>query len=93
MPVTNPDLWLDPRRADFEPPYEEAQAERLTVFKKIEPVGNWKGPICATIDPAEFDDCSEAAKWFTGAPLTQAKVLPDGKLVVTAPGYYVTIGS
>lgn len=89
------DLWTMPSTtAAKEDPalYAARQAERDSWFKKIQPAGNWKLPISARIDPADFEQCSQACIWFTGAPLERHQV-STGQLWVTAPGYYATIGA
>ena len=74
--------------------YEANQAERVRWFRKIAPKGNWKGEIDAWIDPAEFDNCQNAAIWFTGGDLV---IVPgsakDGKVRVLGDGYYAVIGA
>lgn len=72
--------------------YEAAQAERTKWFAKIEPAGNWKRPIDCWIDADDFDDCSAAAVWFTGAPLTVIGT-SFTKLHVVGPGYYAAVGA
>jgi hypothetical protein len=72
--------------------FDADQAERVAVFAKIEPAGNWKNPIDAWIDAGDFADCDQAAVWFTGAGLTIV-ARKAGRVRVTAPGYYATIGA
>lgn len=95
MAVTKPELWKMPSREDHDrdpAAYEAAQKERDGHFKKIQPAGNWKLPICAVIDAADFDDCNEAAIWFTGAGLDVIDHIGT-EVVVSGPGYYATIGA
>lgn len=96
MAVTNPGLWVvrKPRalkRSMSKWPAE--QAAREAVFKKIESAGNWKLPIYAVIDKADFDDCNAAAIWFTGAGLRPVEWIGSDKVRVEGPGYYNTIGA
>jgi hypothetical protein len=74
------------------PNYEAEQELRSAWFAKIEPAGNWKGPIDCWIEAEDLADCNQAAIWFTGGPLTY--VASKGtKVHVAAPGYYATIGA
>jgi hypothetical protein len=93
MKTTVNDLW--DMRVSNGKHFEERQAERVSWFKKIEPKsGNWKDPIDAVIDAADFTDCNEAARWFTGGELTIADGLNgSGKIRVESAGYYVNIGA
>jgi hypothetical protein len=61
-------------------------------FKKIQPKGSWKGEIAATIFNHEFEICSEACVFFTGAPLTK-ELQGIHSVFVKSPGYYLTIGA
>jgi hypothetical protein len=73
--------------------FDVRQAERNRWFQKVAPKsGNWKEPIDAVIDADDFDDCNNAAIWYTGGGLT-AKKLKGGKLHVLGAGYYVNIGA
>lgn len=76
-----------------DPNYDRHQAERTAIFNKIAPKDNWKGFIDAWIAVEDFDDCAEAAKFFTGSILVQASGVKDGKVRVTAPGYYEAVGA
>lgn len=97
MAITKPALWTMPGpETQLVTPGAERdaqQAERTAIFDRIKPAGNWKEAISARIDPAEFDDCDQACIWFTGSTLTREAMTADGKLWVTAPGYYATIGA
>lgn len=75
--------------------FDQRQAERTKWFEKIAPKsGNWKEPIDAVIDAADFEDCNQAAIWFTGGGLTIADGLNgSGKLRVEGAGYYVNVGA
>lgn len=68
------------------------QAARKAVFDKIAPAGNWKLPIDTWIDSADLDECNQAAIWFVGSALTVVQI-DSGRVRVTAPGYYATIGA
>lgn len=82
--------------AHNDPPeeYEAKNAARVAVFNKIAPRDNWKNPILRWIKESEFEECNEAAIWFTGAGLTiiDRKEYANGVLV-EGPGYYATIGA
>ena len=74
--------------------YEAAQAERIGWFNKIAPKPNWKAPIAAWIDEADFENCFEAAKFFAGGGLQIVKRNHrKAKVFVKAPGYYAMIGA
>lgn len=93
MAVTNPQFWMVVRDASHPCHSKEAEAERQRFFEMIRPTGEcWKGPICAVIDAADFDDCNEAAIWFTGAGLDVIDHIGT-EVVVSGPGYYATIGA
>ena len=85
------DLWKIDGASEAD--YDQLQAERQMWFRKIATVGNWKMPIDAVIDAADLEQCSNAAIWFTGAPLVVVAELPLGRVRVQAPGYYETIGA
>lgn len=96
MAVTNPKLWtIRQERSEPTPDaqFEAEQAERKAIFDRIAPAGNWKAPIGANISEADFDDCNQACIWFTGSELTVYEKLGDGRIWVTSPGYYETIGA
>ena len=72
--------------------YADQQAKRAEWFAKIKPAGNWKMPIRTWVWADEFEQCNQAAIWFTGAPLEVEG--QRGKAVyVRSPGYYATIGA
>lgn len=76
--------------------YEADQAWRVTVWKKVQPAGNWKGPIDAWIDEADFADCNEAAIWFAGSTLdiVERQTRNGVNWVrVQGPGYYANVGA
>lgn len=93
MAITNPDLWTMSKPGDPTDGYEAAQAERNAIFEKIRPAGNWKLPIRAGINAADFDDCNRACIWFTGGALEVEEDLGAGGLLVVSPGYYELIGA
>lgn len=72
--------------------YEDEQAERLRWFNKIKPAVSWKFSIDTWIDETDLENCSQACIWFTGSELTVVEKV-DGKVHVTAPGYYATVGA
>jgi hypothetical protein len=63
-------------------------------FELVKPVGNWKGPIKATV-PGSTDVMAihAAVEFFTGGEATIVSDEKTGALHVTAPGYYACIGS
>jgi hypothetical protein len=76
----------------FDASSDAAQAARVEIFNRIANRENWKMPIAAWIDAADFAECSEAAVWFTGASL-KIEARQGERILVTAPGYYATIGA
>jgi hypothetical protein len=83
-------IWNPPQN---DPDYAANQAKRQAWFDKIANKKNWKNPIKAWIDPKDFEDCSQASIFFTGAPLTIIGTNAENKIQVVAPGYYAVIGS
>lgn len=74
--------------------FDAEQAERVRVFRKIAPKKDWKRRIKTWIDEEDFDECNEAAIWFTGAGLEITRAdLKNKKILVECPGYYSVIGS
>lgn len=74
--------------------FDVRQAERARWFEKVAPkTGNWKDPIDAVIDADDFDNCNQAAIWYTGGGIVIAERLKGRKLRVTGAGYYVNIGA
>jgi hypothetical protein len=72
--------------------YEVEQELRTEWFDKIMPVGNWKCGIDCWIEADDFEQCDNAAIWFTGAGL-RAIESRGSKVRVIGPGYYATIGA
>lgn len=101
MAISHPELWTLPKAGEpgsAENPMEELQYVQLqqardSVFKKIKPMVSWKLPISAVIAAADFDDCNQAAIWFTGGELTVEGTFEDGRLWVSGAGYYANIGA
>lgn len=83
------DIWNCPSK---DPDYEKHQAERLAWFNKIAPRKNWKMPIACWVSKEDFDNCNQAAIYFTGSPL-KITIKQGPMRFVKAPGYYNTIGS
>ena len=68
------------------------QQELDAGFELVRPEDHWKAPIDAVI-PAEARDLVErAVPWYSGGHAT-FRAMPDGRLRVTAPGYWASIGS
>ena len=72
--------------------YEINQSQRMEWFKKIEPKGNWKLPIDSWIKQVEFQNCNEAARWFTGGSLEIVESSYN-MIHVRGKGYYANIGA
>jgi hypothetical protein len=72
------------------------QEELEAAFALVAPAGNWKLPIKAelpSITPiAKRKMIAYAVTFFTGGAATFSKT-PGGKLLVTAPGYYASVGA
>lgn len=70
-------------------------AEMQRRFEVLAPRGtNWKLPVEARIQDADFDAYNEAVIWFTGAPLIRAgTVSPGGMVTVAGEGYYLAVGA
>ncbi len=71
---------------------ERLQSELTAAFKLVEPAGNWKLPIKATIEAWYMSIVCDAVVHFTGSVPT---FTPDdfGKFSVEAAGYYKAIGA
>jgi hypothetical protein len=67
--------------------------ELHAAMEAIQDRDNWKNPIRCAIPAGRLDVASKAAAFFTGAPLTVEAVTADRMAVVSAPGYYATIGA
>lgn len=93
--MTASSLWTVAASSNF----EAEQAERVAIFNKIAPVGNWKAPIDAIIDFADLPECKAAAEFFTGGPIwIKERVLDvEGtgvlRVRVIGEGYYHHIGA
>lgn len=68
-------------------------AELDTAFRAIQDPGNWKLPIRCGIPAAMLPVASAACVWFAGSRLTVEAATADRWAIVTAPGYYATIGA
>ena len=71
-----------------------SRGELSEAFDRIKDPKNWKMPIMKLIHKDEFDICDEACVFFTGSRLVPADS-PDenGGVLVSAAGYYATIGA
>ena len=78
-------------------PYEVMHARLSAAFTRVQNKENWKYPINATLPlltEAERDELSEAITYFTGSvPEFRDIGTRVRKTLVTAAGYYRTIGS
>lgn len=77
--------WLEAGRGGY------SQEELEAAFNKVKNTEHWKNPVDAVIDAADMRVVSFAIPWFTS---TQAifETLGDGKLRVTADGYWSVEG-
>jgi hypothetical protein len=62
-------------------------------FAAIQDAEDWKNPIRVAIPAALLDVASSACAFFAGSRLTVEAATADRYAVVTAPGYYTTIGA
>jgi hypothetical protein len=67
--------------------------ELREAFELIENKENWKNPISAVIDSMKFYLCDAAAEYFTGAGLKKVFQVSDSRVMISGPGYYLTIGA
>ena len=69
--------------------------ELTAAFNMVADKTNWKLPIRARIERADFERCNAAAIFFAGSPLTLVRwVGPNRSMVrVTGSGYYICIGA
>jgi hypothetical protein len=68
------------------------QAQMSQCFDNVKNAENWKDPINKTIANPGMQNLmclAEAIVHFTGS-FAHIKLLPNGKVRVTAPGYYAT---
>jgi hypothetical protein len=82
-------IWNTPTP---DPHYEVNQSLRSEWFSVIAPIHNWKDPIDCWIQKNQFNDCNQAAIFFTGAPIEIVERSYNMIRVVGA-GYYATIGA
>ena len=61
--------------------------------KLTDGMDNWKMPILKLIHKDEFDISNEACIFFTGSSLKDAGIDENDCMLVSAAGYYETIGS
>ena len=61
-------------------------------FRKVANPSNWKMPIDAEIDPKDRDVVARAVPFMTGGDV-HFEELPSGRLRVTGPGYYNSVGA
>jgi hypothetical protein len=82
-------IWSAPQP---DPNYDANQKARTEVFNKIANRENWKAGINAWIREADFDECKEAAVFFTGGPIEIVQRV-GGSVRVVGLGYYHHIGA
>ena len=72
------------------------ESELSAAFELVAPKPNWKTAISATLPSITSAKkralISFAIGFYTGSEATWSKT-PSGKLLVTAPGYYVAVGA
>jgi hypothetical protein len=66
--------------------------ELRAAFDRIAPAGNWKLPIRARIEAAEFPLMDAAAVFMTGAGIARVGLEP-GPWLVVGKGYYAATGA
>lgn len=74
--------------------YTDEYVEKMReAFRSVQDKENWKYPVDAVV-PGDSDTrlISDAVVFFTGS-LPELIPLPDGKIRVTAIGYYNAVGS
>jgi hypothetical protein len=81
-------IWWNGTSAGF----EADQKARIAVFDRIKPGGNWKEPIDAWIGADQFEECNQAAVFFTGGPIRIVEEFGDSVRVI-GEGYYYHIGA
>ena len=77
-----------------------SRAELEAAWALIEPAGDWRAPIVATIDAADFERCAQACEFYTATTLQVVERKParscgavdvvgefPERLVVAAAGY------
>ncbi|NJM13399.1 MAG: hypothetical protein HC889_17375 [Synechococcaceae cyanobacterium SM1_2_3] len=64
-----------------------------TAFEAIAPAGNWKLRIDAVIPAADVAVAEAACIFFCGCGFDKTEDAGNGRVRVTAPGYYLTIGA
>ena len=69
------------------------QEELTAAFTKVQSKRGWKFPISATIPASEKEITNAAIEHFAGGQAEFEESVVDGKLRVTAPGYYMVIGA
>lgn len=74
----------------------DRQKQLREAFEMVENKLNWKNPIKRTLPIDTSDEqlalIDEAVRHFAGCTATITR-RPDGRAVVTAPGYYVAVGA
>lgn len=89
----DPTLWAMESMKAEGPASAARTAERGRWFDKVATRPDWKLPIHAVIAAEDFMSCDAASIHFTGSSLSVQERLRDGRLIVTAPGYYAVIGA
>ena len=72
---------------------ESAAVDRSRFFEMIRPSDHWKMPIEALVRASDFENCNEAAIWYTGGPLEVVSEDGFGSLIVKGAGYYANVGA
>lgn len=76
------DAWLEAGKGGY------TTEELETAFEEVQNKEHWKMDINAIIPAEKRRLMTFAIPWFTGGGQVEFEELPDGKLRVTAPGYW-----
>lgn len=65
----------------------------LEAFEKVQSPSGWKYPIDTIIESKDLEITVESISYFAGSPTFVEETLKNGKIKITAPGYYVCVGA
>ena len=57
------------------------------------PMDNWKDPIVSVINSKDFEIMNQACIYYTGSSLNIESQYQNNLILVSAEGYYLTIGA
>lgn len=81
--------WMDPARLAAKAQKEwDEQTAMDDAFELVKPKDSWKGPIDAIIPVEKKEIVAVAIRHFTGGGVRFFAVPEEGKVRVTAPGYW-----